>query len=48
MATMTGDDQRNDEAARRLRRRNLALLAVLMGLVFLFYVMTIVRMGGGA
>jgi hypothetical protein len=31
----------------RLRRgRNLAILAVLLGLVALFYVLTIVRMGG--
>ena len=34
------------ERHRRLRRRNLALLAVLLGLVALFYVMSIVRMGG--
>jgi hypothetical protein len=29
-----------------MRARNLALFALLMGLVVLFYVMTIVRMGG--
>lgn len=34
------------ERDKRTRRRNLALLAVLLGLVLLFYVMTIVRMGG--
>jgi hypothetical protein len=31
---------------RRLRSKNLALLAVLLGMVLLFYVITIVRMGG--
>jgi hypothetical protein len=36
-----------DERQRRIRARNRALLAVLLGLVVLFYVMSIVRMGGG-
>jgi hypothetical protein len=35
-----------DERQRRQRSRNLALLAVLLGLVALFYAITIVRMGG--
>jgi len=34
------------ETARRRRARNWALFAVLASLVALFYVMTIVRMGG--
>jgi len=34
------------EQHRRNRGRNLALLAVLVGLVVLFYVITLVRMGG--
>jgi hypothetical protein len=33
------------ERARRLRARNWALFAVLAGVVVLFYLMTIVRMG---
>lgn len=37
---------RTPEEEKRIKRRNLALLAVLLGLVVLFYVMTIVRMGG--
>lgn len=32
---------------KRQRSRNLALLAVLVGLVVLFYVVTIVKMTGG-
>lgn len=39
---------RTPKEEKRLRRRNLALLAVLVGLVVLFYVMTMVRMGGGS
>jgi hypothetical protein len=35
-----------DERQRRQRSRNLALLAVLLTLVALFYAITIVRMGG--
>ncbi len=31
---------------RRLRRRNLALLGVLLGLVVLFYLITLVKIGG--
>jgi hypothetical protein len=36
-----------DERERRMRGRNRALLAVLLALVALFYVVTIVRIGGG-
>ena len=35
------------EQHKRRRVRNIALLAILLGLVGLFYVMSIVRMGGG-
>ncbi len=35
-----------DLRARRIRARNRALLFVLLGLVALFYALTIVRMGG--
>lgn len=37
----------HDERSRRLRGRNLATLLALLGLVGLFYLITIVRMGGG-
>jgi len=36
-----------DEQERRKKARNRALLAVLLGLVALFYAITIARMGGG-
>jgi len=36
-----------NEERRRLRSRNLAVLAILLGLVVLIYVISIVRMGGG-
>ena len=36
-----------DERERRMRARNRALLAVLLALVALFYVVAIVRIGGG-
>lgn len=36
-----------DERQRRIRSRNRALLAVLLGLVLLFYIISIVRMSGG-
>ena len=39
--------QQSSERERRIRARNRALLAVLLGLVVLFYVMSIVRMSGG-
>ena len=35
-----------DERERRMRGRNRALLAVLLGLVALFYAITIVRISG--
>jgi hypothetical protein len=34
-----------DDRQRQLRAKNRALLAVLLGLVALFYVMTLVKMG---
>jgi len=34
-----------EERRRRLRARNLALLAVLAGVIVLFYLVTIARMG---
>ena len=36
-----------DRRQRTIRARNRALLIVLLGLVALFYVLAIVRMGGG-
>ena len=36
-----------DERERRMRARNRALLALLLALVALFYVITLVRIGGG-
>jgi len=44
---LTAGDIAVDERERRMRARNRALLAVLLGLVVLFYVMAIVRMSGG-
>lgn len=38
---------RMDEQRRRLRSRNLAVMAVLLALVALIYLVSIVRMGGG-
>ena len=35
-----------NDRGKRQRGRNLALLAVLVGMVVLFYVLTIVRFGG--
>jgi hypothetical protein len=48
---MTGDDERKAETAReafeRARRmRNFAIAGILVFLVVLFFLMTIVRMGG--
>ncbi len=34
------------ERQRRLRRKNIAVMLVLVGLVALFFVITILRMGG--
>lgn len=36
------------ELRKRVRGKNLALVAVLAGLVVIFYVLTLVRMGGGS
>jgi hypothetical protein len=41
------DARETNERERRIRARNRALLAVLLGLVALVYVMAIVRMSGG-
>jgi hypothetical protein len=41
------DAKGTDERERRMRARNRALLALLLGLVALFYVVTIVRISGG-
>jgi hypothetical protein len=41
---MMADDPADDRS-RRIRARNRALLLVLVGLVALFYTLTIVRMG---
>lgn len=42
------DDRQDAEARRRrLRSKNLALFAALMGFVVLIYVVSVVRMGGG-
>jgi hypothetical protein len=35
-----------DDRERRLRTKNLALLAVLAGVALLFFVMTLVKLGG--
>ncbi len=43
---MTIMDESYEERRKRLRGRNYAVLAVLMALVVLFYVITLVRMGG--
>ena len=43
---MTIMDESYEERRKRLRGRNYAVLAVLIGLVVMFYVITLVRMGG--
>jgi hypothetical protein len=43
MVVVRSDDP---EHRRRLRRRNLALAGVLLGLVALFYVITVIKVGG--
>jgi hypothetical protein len=40
-------DAAMDERARRIRARNRALGLLLLGLVVLFYVIALVRLGGG-
>ena len=42
------EDLDKETRRRRLRHRNLALLAVLVGLMVLFYLVTVVRLGAGA
>lgn len=44
---MAGDQIDRDEFQRRRVRRNRAILAVLVGLVALFYVLAMVRVGLG-
>ena len=47
---MADDDDKRllaSEVHKRQRSKNLAMLAVLVGLVVLFYVVALVRMGGG-
>ena len=41
------DNSEKELRKRRIRTRNLALLAVLVGLIVLFYLITVVRLGGG-
>jgi hypothetical protein len=40
-------DRSTDERRRRLKARNWALFAALVGFVVLIYIVAIVRMGGG-
>jgi hypothetical protein len=42
------EPEAREERDRRIRKRNLVLLGVLVGVVALFYLITIVRMSGGA
>ncbi|MBP2310892.1 hypothetical protein [Azospirillum soli] len=44
--TVMDDIQAEMERRKRLRGRNYAVLAALLALVALFYVITVVRMGG--
>jgi hypothetical protein len=46
MAVSAIVDPHKDERARLTRARNRALVAVLVGLVALFYAITIVKIGG--
>ncbi len=46
MTAMTGQPT-DREDARRLRAKNLALLAALLAFVVVVYLVSIVRMGGG-
>ncbi len=45
---MTMDPETRAERDRRIRKRNLVLLGVLVGVCVLFYMITVVRMSGGA
>ena len=47
MGLVMADNQDKNVRRRRIRSRNLALLAVLVGVIVLFYLITIVRLGGG-
>ena len=44
---MADQDPRHSERRKRQRGRNLALLAVLLAVIVLFYVMTMVQFSGG-
>jgi ferric-dicitrate binding protein FerR (iron transport regulator) len=46
--TMTGPDEQERERQRRQRMRSLAIALALGALVALFYIATIVRLGGNA
>lgn len=46
MRTMADDRQTEEERARRRRMRSVAIAVALAALVVLFYVATIVRLGG--
>lgn len=46
MGLAMADDQDKTVRQRRIRSRNLALLAVLLGVIVLFYLITLVRLGG--
>ena len=41
-------DSKNDDAARRQRRKNYALLTVLFAWVVIIYLVAILRIGGGS
>lgn len=47
MAEDDEKDREQNESRRRLRSKNLTMLFALGGLAVLFYVVAIVRMGGG-
>jgi uncharacterized membrane protein len=46
MGLAMADNQDKNVRRRRIRSRNLALLAVLVGVIVLFYLITVVRLGG--
>ncbi len=47
MGLIMADNQDKDVRRRRIRNRNWALLVVLLGVIVLFYLLTLVRLGGG-
>lgn len=47
MDVMMADNSDREARKQRTRNRNLALLAVLVGVIVLFYLITIVRFGEG-